>query len=605
MKLRSLLPATLFLLLAGGVAAGLHFTREPARKPVPKKAQPAAREEALVDQRPVKTARKLALLVSTPEEKPLAHDAQRVADHEVDLAFADALRRAANLPVPSTPEIKALEARKERQEAAVTEGQRTVARLTKALAAAAAEQKDDIEDQVDVAKAQLELDKDELEATADALEKLGADPSGKIRRLKASFQETEKEEVEDGEGAPARFQPGSLLHHVSRWNALRRKAALLREARDESLAKAEDLAVRQKELAESVEQEREDRESIRTMAQGFAKGAREAVRAAGTSRETARATLLTLKHFTEDQRSLAELGKRIQDQRQLGDIYRDWQALVADQARSALHGVIRQLGWILGVVVVVWFADRIFEAVFSAMVAGRKRVGRNLKVVKFAALVVGLLAIAVIILGTPSQLTTLFGLAGAGLTVALKDFIISFFGWFILVGPKGIHVGDWVEIKGVGGEVIEIGLMRTLLLETGNWNDAGHPTGRIVSFVNSFAMEGHFFNFSSAGQWMWDELNITAPAGRDPYPIIDAIRTLVEDRTAANAEKAFKEWELSHRGAAANTLRLEPGISVVPAPDGVQVRVRYITRAQERNELRRDLNEAVVALLHGKREAQA
>ncbi|HLO66311.1 MAG TPA: mechanosensitive ion channel domain-containing protein [Holophaga sp.] len=601
MKLRSLLPATLFLLLAGGLAAGLHLTRDPGRKPAPKKAQVAAREEAPVDQRPVKTARKLALLVSSPEEKPLAHDAQRVADHEVDLAFADALRRAANLPVPSTPEIRALEARKERQEAAVTEGQRTIARLTKALAAT--EQKDDIEDQLDVAKAQLELDKDELEATADALEKLGADPGGKIRRLKASFQETEKEEVEDGEGAPARFQPGSLLHQVSRWNTLRRKAALLQEARDEALAKAEDLVGRQKELAEAVEQEREDRESIRAQAQGFAKGARENVRAAGTSRETARATLLTLKHFTEDQRSLADLGKRIQDQRQLGDIYREWRNLVADQARTALHGVIRLLGWILGVVVVVWFADRIFEAVFSAMVAGRKRVGRNLKVVKFAALVVGVLAIAVIVLGTPSQLTTLFGLAGAGLTVALKDFIISFFGWFILVGPKGIHVGDWVEIKGVGGEVIEIGLMRTLLLETGNWNDAGHPTGRIVSFVNSFALEGHFFNFSSAGQWMWDELNVTAPAGRDPYPFIDAIRTLVEARTAANAEKAFKEWELSHRGAASNTLRLEPGISVVPAPDGVQVRVRYITRAQERNELRRELNEAVVELLHGKREA--
>ncbi len=604
MNLRHLLPVSLFVLLAASVGVGLHLTREAGSAPKPaRKAAPAVREEGSVDQRPVKTARRLTLLVATPEEKPLAHDAQRIADHEVDLAFADALRRAANLPVPSTPEIRDLQGRKDTQEAAVAEGQRVVARLTKALAGAGLDQRDDVEDQLDVAKAQLELDKDELEATADALEKLGADPSARIRRLKASFAEVEKEPAEEGADAGARFQPGSLLHHLSRWSALRRKADLLAAAREEALAKAEELSARQKDLAQTVAQEQEDRESIKAQAKGFARGAKEATLAAGTSRETARATLLTLKHFTEDQRSLAELGKRIQDQRQLADTYRDWRTLVGDQARATLHLIIRLLGWILAVVVLVWFADRIFEAVFSAMVAGRKRVSRNLKVVKFGAVVIGLVAIAFIVLGTPSQLTTLFGLAGAGLTVALKDFIISFFGWFILVGPKGIHVGDWVEIKGVGGEVIEIGLMRTLLLETGNWNDAGHPTGRVVSFVNSFALEGHFFNFSSAGQWMWDELNVTAPAGRDPYPFVEAIRALVEARTAPNAALAFKEWELSHRGAASNRLKLEPGISVVPAPEGVQVRVRYITRAQERNELRRELNEAVVALLHGKHEA--
>ena len=88
-------------------------------------------------------------------------------------------------------------------------------------------------------------------------------------------------------------------------------------------------------------------------------------------------------------------------------------------------------------------------------------------------------------------------MAGAGLTVALKDFIVAFFGWFILMGKHGIREGDWVEINGIGGEVVEIGVLRTILLETGNWNDAGHPTGRKVSFVNSFAI-GNSVVFGSA-----------------------------------------------------------------------------------------------------------
>ena len=84
------------------------------------------------------------------------------------------------------------------------------------------------------------------------------------------------------------------------------------------------------------------------------------------------------------------------------------------------------------------------------------------------------------------------------------------------MGRNGIRVGDWVEINGVGGEVVEISLLRTTLLETGNWTDSGHPTGRKVTFVNSFAIEGHYFNFSTSGQWLWDELTVSVRAARIP-----------------------------------------------------------------------------------------
>ena len=135
----------------------------------------------------------------------------------------------------------------------------------------------------------------------------------------------------------------------------------------------------------------------------------------------------------------------------------------------------------------------------------RRRQGAMRLVVRFALQAVGVIAALFVLLGRPDQLTTVLGLAGAGLTVALKDFIVGFFGWFVLMGKNGVRVGDWVEINGVGGEVVEIGLLRTVLLEMGNWTDSGHPTGRQVTFVNSYAIEGHYFNFTT-GQWLWDAL---------------------------------------------------------------------------------------------------
>jgi small-conductance mechanosensitive channel len=213
---------------------------------------------------------------------------------------------------------------------------------------------------------------------------------------------------------------------------------------------------------------------------------------------------------------------------------------------------------------------------------------------------VGVCLILVVIFGPPSQLATVLALAGAGLTVALKDFIVGFFGWFILMGPNGIRPGDWVEINGIGGEVVEVGLLHTVILETGNWSDAGHPTGRKVTVVNSFAIEGHYFNFSTTGQWLWDEIEVPIPAGVDPYPIAEAVHKTVVAETQANMQLAEQEWQRVVPVHVGKTFAPAPAIMVRPTTLGVNVIVRYITRAHERHEVRSRLFHRVVELLRSK-----
>jgi small-conductance mechanosensitive channel len=204
----------------------------------------------------------------------------------------------------------------------------------------------------------------------------------------------------------------------------------------------------------------------------------------------------------------------------------------------------------------------------------------------------------------PSNFATVAALAGAGLTVALKDFIVGFFGWFVLMGKDGIRAGDWVEINGVGGEVVEVGLLHTVLLETGNWSDAAHPTGRKVTFVNSFAIEGHYFNFSTSGQWLWDELQVLVPQSADPYSIAEAIQKIATEETTQNAQLAEKEWERVTPVYAKRAFTAAPSMTVRPSGEGVNVIVRYITRANERQEVRSRLYRAVVDLLGRKNISQ-
>ncbi len=614
MKVRQWITAIVLLLLVAAAIVGMVWTRElpapnedasatPATRVLGKK--PAVAPRPLVDQRPLQTARRMSALAGTPEEQVLAHQVEKVGDHEVDLAFFDTLRTAEENPPSLSPEAKEISNRKKKAEQALKDDQESVALLTRKLAAAPEAQKENLQDQIDVAKAQMDLDQDEVDDATEDLEQAGGDPQSKIKRLQAEHEAGDHATPVPLGSAASPYEQDypthTLLNVFRAWQALREKKAQLLQAQEESRSKQQRLNQRHEVLTAQVQKDSDNREAAKQQAKGFTKGSQAESRE--DSKAAAKTALDSLKQYTRDQKNLADLGRRVQDEQELTDAYASWIALVETRERTALHHMIEALLWILLVLVVVYVADRVIDQLFTGMTAENKRVDTLREVVKFAAQAVGAIAILFIIFGMPTQTTTILGLAGAGLTVAMKDFIVAFFGWFVLMGRNGIRVGDWVEINGVAGEVVEVGLLKTILLETGSWTDAGHPTGRRVSFVNSFAIEGHFFNFTTSGQWMWDELQVLIPAGQDPYPIIDGIQKLVAKETEANAGKAEAEWREATTRYRVQAISAVPGINVVPTAAGIEVHVRYITRANERHEARKRMYEAVVAMMHGRREA--
>jgi small-conductance mechanosensitive channel len=212
---------------------------------------------------------------------------------------------------------------------------------------------------------------------------------------------------------------------------------------------------------------------------------------------------------------------------------------------------------------------------------------------------VGLVLIVLTIFGVPQQMSTILGLATAGLTVVFQDFILAFCGWFVLMGPNGVRVRDWVEIDGVGGEVVQLGLFRTWLLETGNWTANGHPTGRRVSFLNGYAIRGKYFNFSTVGQWMWDEIKVTVPPGMDFHFLLKGIYEATVKATEADAKMAETEWKRVTHEEGAPQFSAMPSVNLRPAGAGLDIVIRYITRAGVRVETRNHLFAMIVELMQG------
>jgi small-conductance mechanosensitive channel len=594
------------LALVLAAAVGLILTRQSAQS---NSAGSTGRRPPIVDEQPLKTARAMATLASDWDEQRFSRQALKLADHAVDVAFSYEMRQATEHPAPPTPESKKLFAQADQAQAAVRGDQERLDQLQKQLANPKDERtRETVQQQIDLTKAQLELDQDELDDVKGDLIRSGADRLSRIQRQFNRHEATQKEyETSNPQTATAsntiNTQAGSssATSQLATWNSLRGKTIQLQRAQDEAKQAANNLKQSHESLQTQVAMETSNKEAIAQQA----KSGIEATSGndASAAKSTAKA-ITSLHQISVDQKDLSDFDKRIQDQEDLAAAYGNWNDLVKVRQRAVAHEMLQSALLILLVLFGVYLANRLVDNFFVGLAVERTRLHTLRGVIRFAVQALGLSLILLILFGVPNQISTILGLAGAGLTVACKDFIMGFIGWFLLMGRNGLRVGDWVEIDGVVGEVVEIGLLRTVLLETGNWTDTGHPTGRKVAFVNSFAIEGHFFNFSTTGQWLWDEVEILVPASENPYPVIDAIQKMVAKETEANAKAAEQEWQKATTRYRAQPVSAAAEVSLRPTASGIEVHVRYITRAGERHAMRTRLYQALVDLLHTRPEDQ-
>jgi small-conductance mechanosensitive channel len=544
-------------------------------------------EPELVDQRPLQTAQQFAKMPTTVEEKPFAEQALALADKEMDLAFAEAVLDAQEHPPVLSAQAKAIQARLQKGQDALDASKKRVDALTAEDAKASGSKKSALDDQLDLAKAQLELDQDEVDEAKQDLTHAGGDPQGRIQTMveqhEAASHASDSTHVTVTEPANTR----GLIHRVQQWSAWHRKQLQLWRAKHDAESAAASFSVKHAALEKQVSAQKQGLIQNPPVAQGQTPDDREA------SAELVKTT----KRRAGDQKTLTILDKRIADEAQLAAVYGNWISVVAAKQRAVLHSGMIGITLILAILLIGVFFDGWLEHLLGKTSLDRRQVETLRAVTRVSLQVLAVLFILLVIFGPPSQLGTFLGLAGAGLTVALKDFIVGFLGWFVLMGKNGIRLGDWVEINGVTGEVVELGMFHTVLLETGNWTDSSHPTGRRVTFTNSFAIEGHYFNFSTSGQWLWDELQIVVPTGQDPYPIVDAIQKKVLEFTAEGAQQAEREWQGASKSRDSSSRSAVPAINIRPVIGGIELAVRYVTRANERYQTRAKLYEAAVGLL--------
>jgi len=553
-----------------------------------------------IDQSSLYAARTLAQMPTSADELPLAQEALRLGDREMDLAFAAAVSDAREHPAVLSAEAKQIQVRLQNAEKTLDRDKARVEQFTAASAKATGAKKDSLDDQLQQAKVQVELDQDEADNAKQELEDAGGEAQDRIEELIKEHEAASS--VADTTKVNTSTPPDlhGMIHHYLRWSELHDKTTKLGQVKREAESAAAGFTTKRAALQSNINPKTPAIPDKAQSGSANGSGPPSDEKSGSAPSESSADLINATKRRSATVKALTNTDERIEDQTRLAEIYRKWMEVVKSQQGAVVHRGLRGAAIIVSILLIGIFFDSWLKSLLGKVKLDSRQAETLHAVISTALQIIALGLILLVIFGPPSQLGTFLGLAGAGLTVALKDFIVSFFGWFVLMGRNGIRLGDWVEINGVTGEVAELGMFHTVLLETGNWTDSGHPTGRRVTFTNNFAIEGHYFNFSTSGQWLWDELTLVVDSSQSPYPIVDALQKAVVEATSQSAGEAEKEWKNAAHSRNVGALSAAPAINLKPVGGGVEIAVRYITRASERYAMRSRLYQAAVNLISKK-----
>src|ERR1700689_3078174 len=174
------------------------------------------------------------------------------------------------------------------------------------------------------------------------------------------------------------------------------------------------------------------------------------------------------------------------------------------------------------------------------------------------------------------RLSFAFGIAGAGVAVALQDVVASIAGAFSIGFSKLYAVGDRVQIGDTRGDVIDIGLLRTTLMETGNWVSRDLYNGRIVRIPNSAVLKGSVFNYSQGFQFIWDEIKVTFTAASDCLLAKEVLLRVSKEAVGGYMVEAETSWKIVSDNFRSVNPPLEPTVTLAVVGGSLEFGVSYV-----------------------------
>ncbi len=247
--------------------------------------------------------------------------------------------------------------------------------------------------------------------------------------------------------------------------------------------------------------------------------------------------------------------------------------------------------------VLIYVIGRLVRRSAARYIRDDKSRYRSRKLVRFGTFLLALLFLSVVFSDRLGGLTVAFGVAGAGIAFALQEVIVSIAGWVAISFGDIYKTGDRVKIGGVVGDVIDVSVIRTTLMECGEWVNGDLYNGRVVRIANSFIFKEPIFNYSGDFPFLWDEISFPIRYGSDLELARRLFRESADEVVGEFSEHAAAVWSDMVKKYLVEGAIVEPMITMTPDENWVTFTVRYVVDFKRRRSVKDRLFRTILATM--------
>jgi small-conductance mechanosensitive channel len=211
---------------------------------------------------------------------------------------------------------------------------------------------------------------------------------------------------------------------------------------------------------------------------------------------------------------------------------------------------------------------------------------RRYRASKMIGRLVGLAGLAAILLvwssGSGPGLATILTVIGAGLAIAMREVLLSVAAWINIVLRSPFKQGDRIEVNGIRGDVIDIRLLHSTLMEIGGWVNADQSTGRILHFPNAWLYQYGIYNYTRGFGFIWNEIPFTVTFRSDWHAAREIMLSLASESADIVEKQVKQEIQQMSREYLIHFSILTPFVYVRVTRSGVLLTLRYLTEVRKR-----------------------
>ena len=265
---------------------------------------------------------------------------------------------------------------------------------------------------------------------------------------------------------------------------------------------------------------------------------------------------------------------------------------------------LRRLRWPVAALASLFALQFVIGYAVLPMFYKRERLFLARRLVRYMLVVAGTAVVGGFLFDDLSMFAATLGIVGAALVISLQDVCTSICGWFVIIGGGKFHIGDRLEIDGNRGDVIDIQLLRTTLLEVGAWLGVDQPTGRVVLVPNNVIFKTKVFNFTHGHPYVWGKLDVTITFGTSVALAVAFLQRILLEETNAVMAEAHKAASVMRDRYGIDDAVYEAKIYTAIADSGVVLSLFYVAHHRRISAMRATLCRRILLELEEQKDIQ-